>query len=82
MIRCYQICQMFINNITYTAQKFVCRVPFQPTGTNIVTNTAPTPGVRMRVVRKTGSTAGRGTITTSSKSDCVTRQMFFEGFKN
>jgi len=32
-------------------------VPFQPTGTNIVTNTAPTPGVRMRVVRRTGSTA-------------------------
>jgi len=32
-------------------------VPFQPTGTNIVTNTAPTPGVRMRVVRNTGSTA-------------------------
>lgn len=32
-------------------------VPFQPTGTNIVTNTAPTPGVRMRVVRKNGETA-------------------------
>jgi len=32
-------------------------VPFQPTGTNIVTNTAPTPGIRMRVVRRTGSTA-------------------------
>jgi len=32
-------------------------VPFQPTGTNIVTNTAPTPGVRMRVVRNSGSTA-------------------------
>ena len=24
---------------------FTYRVPFQPTGTNIVTNTAPTPGV-------------------------------------
>ena len=24
---------------------FIYRVPFQPTGTNIVTNTAPTPGV-------------------------------------
>ena len=34
-----------------------CRVPFQPTGTNVVTNTAPTPGVRMRVVRRTGNTA-------------------------
>ena len=33
------------------------RVPFQPTGTNVVTNTAPTPGVRMRVVRRTGNTA-------------------------
>ena len=33
------------------------RVPFQPTGTNIVTNTAPTPGVRMRVVRRNGETA-------------------------
>ena len=33
------------------------RVPFQPTGTNIVTNTAPTPGVRMRVVRSNGETA-------------------------
>jgi len=33
------------------------RVPFQPTGTNIVTNTAPTPGVRMRVVRQGGETA-------------------------
>eukprot|EP00095_Tigriopus_kingsejongensis_P000115 maker-scaffold983_size73474-snap-gene-0.8 protein:Tk00115 transcript:maker-scaffold983_size73474-snap-gene-0.8-mRNA-1 annotation:"PREDICTED: uncharacterized protein LOC100909276" len=32
-------------------------VPFQPTGTNIVTNTAPTPGVRMRVVRRNGETA-------------------------
>jgi len=32
-------------------------VPFQPTGTNIVTNTAPTPGVRMRVVRSNGETA-------------------------
>ncbi len=32
-------------------------VPFQPTGTNIVTNTAPTPGVRMRVVRQGGETA-------------------------
>ena len=32
-------------------------VPFQPTGTNVVTNTAPTPGVRMRVVRRTGNTA-------------------------
>ena len=31
------------------------RVPFQPTGTNVVTNTAPTPGVRMRVVRRLGS---------------------------
>ena len=30
-------------------------VPFQPTGTNVVTNTAPTPGVRMRVVRRLGS---------------------------
>ena len=30
---------------------------FQPTGTNIVTNTAPTPGVRMRVVRDGGETA-------------------------
>ena len=29
----------------------------QPTGTNIVTNTAPTPGVRMRVVRDGGETA-------------------------
>ena len=33
------------------------RVPFQPTGTNIVTNTAPTPGVRMRVIRRNGETA-------------------------
>ena len=32
-------------------------MPFQPTGTNIVTNTAPTPGVRMRVIRKNGETA-------------------------
>nr|XP_040567250.1 uncharacterized protein LOC121116996 isoform X1 [Lepeophtheirus salmonis] len=32
-------------------------VPFQPTGTNIVTNTAPTPGVRMRVIRRNGETA-------------------------
>ena len=32
-------------------------MPFQPTGTNIVTNTAPTPGVRMRVVRANGETA-------------------------
>ena len=32
-----------------------CRVPFQPTGTNVVTNTAPTPGVRMRVVRRLGA---------------------------
>ena len=32
-------------------------MPFQPTGTNIVTNTAPTPGVRMRVVRTNGETA-------------------------
>jgi len=32
-------------------------VPFQPTGTNIVTNTAPTPGVRMRVVHNGGETA-------------------------
>ena len=38
-------------------ESFVFRVPFQPTGTNIVTNTAPTPGVRMRVVRKNGETA-------------------------
>ena len=30
-------------------------VPFQPTGTNVVTNTAPTPGVRMRVVRRLGA---------------------------
>ena len=36
---------------------FVHRVPFQPTGTNIVTNTAPTPGVRMRVIRRNGETA-------------------------
>ena len=36
---------------------FIFRVPFQPTGTNIVTNTAPTPGVRMRVVRANGETA-------------------------
>jgi hypothetical protein len=36
---------------------FIFRVPFQPTGTNIVTNTAPTPGVRMRVVRSNGETA-------------------------
>ena len=35
----------------------ISRVPFQPTGTNIVTNTAPTPGVRMRVVRSNGETA-------------------------
>ena len=36
---------------------YICSVPFQPTGTNIVTNTAPTPGVRMRVIRKNGETA-------------------------
>ena len=36
---------------------YCCRVPFQPTGTNIVTNTAPTPGVRMRVIRRNGETA-------------------------
>jgi hypothetical protein len=82
MIRCYQICQMFISKISYTAKKFGCRVPFQPTGTNIVTNTAPTPGVRMRVVRKTGSTAGRGTHNNLIKVIVSRDRYLFEGFLN
>ena len=44
-------------SIIGTTISFRFRVPFQPTGTNIVTNTAPTPGVRMRVIRKNGETA-------------------------
>ncbi|XP_033606986.1 uncharacterized protein LOC111863521 isoform X3 [Cryptotermes secundus] len=32
-------------------------VPFRPSGTNIVTNTAPTPNVRMRIVTRTGQEA-------------------------
>ncbi|CAG7728314.1 unnamed protein product [Allacma fusca] len=32
-------------------------VPFRPTGTNIVTNTAPTPNVRMRIVMRNGQDA-------------------------
>ncbi len=48
------------------------RVPFQPTGTNIVTNTAPTPGIRMRVVRRTGSIAGMPTDQTDRHIDRYT----------
>lgn len=33
------------------------RVPFKPTGTNIYTNTAPTPNVRMRIVMRNGQDA-------------------------
>ena len=50
----------FINYLSTEIIHKLCklfRVPFQPTGTNIVTNTAPTPGVRMRVVRSNGETA-------------------------
>ena len=36
---------------------YIINYHLQPTGTNIVTNTAPTPGVRMRVVRDGGETA-------------------------
>ncbi|XP_068082053.1 uncharacterized protein [Anabrus simplex] len=32
-------------------------VPFRPSGTNIVTNTAPTPNVRMRIVTRNGQEA-------------------------
>lgn len=32
-------------------------VPFRPSGTNIVTNTAPAPKVRMRIVTKQGHEA-------------------------
>ena len=53
MIYCTQIKNCNGKNIFF----IVCSVPFQPTGTNIVTNTAPTPGVRMRVIRKNGETA-------------------------
>ena len=35
----------------------IFRVPFRPTGTNIVTNTAPTPNVRMRIVMRNGQDA-------------------------
>ena len=44
-------------NISISICISITSVPFQPTGTNIVTNTAPTPGVRMRVVRTSGNTA-------------------------
>lgn len=32
-------------------------VPFRPSGANIVTNTAPTPNVRMRIVTRAGQEA-------------------------
>jgi hypothetical protein len=36
---------------------YLCSVPFRPSGTNIVTNTAPTPKVRMRIVMRNGQEA-------------------------
>lgn len=43
--------------IKYNALISGHRVPFRPTGTNIVTNTAPTPNVRMRIVLRNGQDA-------------------------
>ena len=48
-----------VGSVCYVINKFMSFIHYhpQPTGTNIVTNTAPTPGVRMRVVRDGGETA-------------------------